>query len=318
MTEVGGRVCAVSVDVDDLRHYCAIHGLDPQLAGPQAWTCGVRRLLDLFERQRLQATFFVVGEDLARGGPARDLVQEARLRGHEVANHSHSHPYDLVRLDEDARRREVEEGAAAIEAATGEPPRGFRAPGYTIDRALLRLVARSGHAYDSSVFPCPPYYLAKWATLAGMRLVKRRSLSILGDPRSLLAPTQPYRPGRSAYRPARPGTWDLGLLELPIAVTPAVRFPIIGTTLIMLGALWFDAMFPALVRRRPFLNLELHAIDLVGLEEDGLDRALAIQPDLGRLTLRHKAETLARVLDRIAGGYRFATLAEAARLRDAD
>ena len=310
------RTCAVSVDVDDLRLYCGIHGLDPGLAGPQAWTCGVRRFLDLFDRHRLPATFFVVGEDLASPGPARDLAQEARRRGHEVANHSWSHPYDLVRLDPDARRREIEEGAAAIEAAVGASPRGFRAPGYTVDRELLRLVARTGHAYDSSLFPCPPYYLAKWATLAGMRLARRRSRSVPGDPRALLAPTRPYRPGRSAYRPAPPGTWDLGLLEVPIAVTPVVRFPIIGTTLLLLGPRWLDALLPALALRRPLLNLELHAIDLVGLREDDLDPALSIQPDLGLLGLRHKAETLAASLDRIALAYQFETLETAARRWD--
>ena len=302
------RVCAVSVDVDGLSHYCRIHGLDPALAGPQAWTCGVRRFLDLFERARQHATFFVVGDDLASPGPARELVREAVRRGHEIANHTRSHPYDLVRFAPDARRREVEEGAAAITTAAGRAPAGFRAPGYTVARELLRLVARTGHTYDSSVFPCPPYALAKWAAMLGKRLKGRRSAAIAGDPRALLAPTGPYRPGRSAYRPARAGTWDLGLLEIPITVTPLVRLPVIGTTLVLLGPVWFDAVFELLVRRRRLLNLELHAIDLVGLDEDGLDPALAVQPDLGRIPLRAKAETLARALDRIATAYRFETL----------
>jgi len=304
------------VDIDDLSHYCRIHGLDPALAGPQAWTCGVRRFLDLLGRADVRATFFLVGDDLSAPGPARDLAQEAFRQGHELANHTWSHPYDLVRLSPDERRREVEEGAAAIAALTGEAPRGFRAPGYTVDRDLLRLVVRAGHRYDSSVFPCPPYALAKWATMVGMRLARRRSASIVGDPRALLAPTGPYRPGRSAYRPARPGTWDLGLLELPITVTPLLRFPVIGTTVLLLGSPWFEAVFPLLRRRRPFLNLELHAIDLVGLDEDGLDPALAVQPDLGRLPLRVKAETLARTLDRIATAYRFESLGSVAGTLD--
>ena len=52
--------------------------------------CGeqTRRLLDLFDRRGIKATFFVLGWVADR---QRDLVREIHARGHEVAAHSYWH-----------------------------------------------------------------------------------------------------------------------------------------------------------------------------------------------------------------------------------
>ncbi len=67
----------VSVDLDDIECYHAIHGLRP----PSVATAGVGlerwlpRFLELFDRLGVRATFFVIGRDLARdlegGGAAQ-------------------------------------------------------------------------------------------------------------------------------------------------------------------------------------------------------------------------------------------------------
>jgi peptidoglycan/xylan/chitin deacetylase (PgdA/CDA1 family) len=310
-------VCSVSVDVDGLAHYHRIHGLDAAAAGDEAWTVGVPRFLELFERHGILGTFFVVGEDLAAPGPARDAVTEAASRGHEIGNHTLGHRYDLVRLGPDERRREIEGGAEAIEAVTGQRPTGFRAPGYTVDLDLLRLVAETGHAYDSSVFPCPPYYAAKWGTMALMRLSGRRSASIPGSLRALFAPPVAYRPAGSPYRAAKPGeAGDPALVEVPMAVTPTLRLPVIGTSVVLFGAPWLERRLAGLRRSRPLLNLELHAVDLLGLTEDRLDPGLAAQPDLRRRSLPEKQEALDAALRSIGGHWRFDTLAKAATAFD--
>ena len=72
----------------------------------------------------------------------------ARLRaaheaGHEIANHSLDHRYDLVRLRRSVIEWQVEEAAHAIEDAVGERPVGFRAPGYTITDEVSWTCSRS-------------------------------------------------------------------------------------------------------------------------------------------------------------------------------
>jgi peptidoglycan/xylan/chitin deacetylase (PgdA/CDA1 family) len=68
------------------------------------------RLLQLLDRYRARATFFVIG-DKAQRYP--ELISQLAQSGHVVGNHSFSHP-SLPTLDSAARRREIRACAAAI------------------------------------------------------------------------------------------------------------------------------------------------------------------------------------------------------------
>ena len=66
------------------------------------------------------------------------------------------------------------------------------------------------------------------------------------------------------------------------------------------------------MRKRAFFNLELHGIDLIGADEDGIPAALvARQHDL-RVPLVQKQRALEASLDRLAHEYQFAPLREVA------
>jgi peptidoglycan/xylan/chitin deacetylase (PgdA/CDA1 family) len=149
------RLCAVSVDLDEIPNYFAIHGL-PESTGPEShavYDVALDRLESFAESARLPLTLFAIGSDLARKEAATRLAR-AHANGHEIANHSLDHRYDLVRMGREEIRAQIEEGARAIERAVGERPVGFRAPGYTITDEVFEVLAEIGVAYDSSVFPC--------------------------------------------------------------------------------------------------------------------------------------------------------------------
>ena len=279
---------AVSVDLDGLGCYYRIHGLGEPPPPPHRHAILQRclpRFLELFERHRIQATFFVVGADLADDAAGRVLLGEAARAGHELANHTHTHPYDFTRLPRAAMAAEIDRAHAAIGEVAGQAPAGFRAPGYAINGQVLELLAERGYAYDSSVFPSPPYYAAKAAVMAAMRLFGRRSASVLDDARAPFAPREPYRPTPAA--PYARTTGGEGLVEVPIAVTPLARLHVIGTSLI-LAPDWLRRRMTAVSLRRPLFNLELHGIDLADADQDGIPAALvARQPDLRR-PLSHK------------------------------
>lgn len=300
------RLCSVSVDIDEVHHYFAIHGLPvPQGAAALAYDVALPRLGAWAEARGIPLTFFAVGEDLGRAESAATLAALAK-RGHAVESHSLSHRYDLTRLPREEITREVEEGARAIERVTGRRPAGFRAPGYTVSDALFDALDDAGVAFDSSVFPCPPYYLAKAAAMARMRLMGRVSRSILDTPRVLAAPRRPYRPGRRWHqRGAR------RFVELPIQITPGLRLPFIGGAVTMAGergARWLASA----VAREPFVNLELHAMDFLDVT-DGLGDLAPHQPEL-RVPLPRRTAALDAALDVLSReGFAFVTLEEAAR-----
>jgi peptidoglycan/xylan/chitin deacetylase (PgdA/CDA1 family) len=82
------------------------------------------KLLDLLAARHLKATFFVVGQNAA---DHPDILKRAVREGHEIANHSWSHP-NLGKMSDDAVRRELQKTDDAIAVAIGKRPTLLRPP----------------------------------------------------------------------------------------------------------------------------------------------------------------------------------------------
>jgi peptidoglycan/xylan/chitin deacetylase (PgdA/CDA1 family) len=299
------RLCAVSVDLDEIPNYFAIHGLaePPGPARSLVYDVAIDRLRDLAKGVGIPLTFFAIGSDLARPAAAAQL-RAAHAAGFEIANHTLDHRYDLVKLGRDRIRQQVDDGARAIHEAIGVRPVGFRAPGYTITDEVFDVLTELGVEYDSSVFPCPAYWAIKTTKIGLIRAAGRSSRSIVDTPAVLAAPTRPYRVGTRFWRRGE------GMLEIPIQVTRGARLPFIGTSLTLWGPR-FARGLARMVRGEPLVNLELHGIDLLGAE-DGLEALVPHQPDV-RVPYKKKLDALAAALGELrAAGYAFCTLREAA------
>lgn len=300
------RLASISVDLDSLKHYCRIHGLEDPGGGAGEVALALARLGELFARRRLPATLFAIGEDLA-DPEVRFAVSEAHQSGLEIASHSYSHDYALARRPQEEIDAELRRAEEAIVEVTGEAPVGFRAPGYTLSPTLLEVLCARGYLYDSSAFPAAPYYLAKAAVMGALRLTGRRSRAVLDRPRVLFAPREPYRPALA--EPYRRG--DSPIVELPMVISGLTRVPFIGTLAVTFPLPIVRALYLEL-RRAPFFNLELHAIDVLDAE-DGVPPALARrQRDLA---IPH-AEKLARlheIFGWLAEDYEVVLLRAAAR-----
>lgn len=300
------KLAAISIDLDEVPRYAAIHGIERRSLGPAAqavYDRCVPRLAAWLDRESIPATFFAIGEDLERLDN-RATVARLHRAGHEIANHSYQHHYDLIRRSETEITDEVERGAAMIEEACGTRPTGFRAPGYTVSDSLFRVLEKASVLYDSSVFPCPSYYAAKAATLASMRLRRRKSASILDTPWVLRAPRRPYRVGRPYWQRGN------GLLELPIGVT-RLQLPYIGTSLV-LGGRRGAARLTKQMLGRELINLELHGFDVADLQEDGLHALAPHRADLRRRASEKLLALGAAVRVMREAGYELVTLNEAA------
>lgn len=307
---------SVSVDLDPIPCYYRIHALGepPPELRDVVLRRALPRLAELFARHGVPATWFVVGEDLddAAVGPAaaeaaRSLLRARVAAGDELGNHSDRHPYDLARRDAADVAREIGDCDERLRAITGRPIAGFRAPGYDLSPAMLAELAARGYRYDSSIFPAPGYWAAKLAVMGALRVAGRPSGAVVTNPRALVAPTDPYRPDMAS--PWRRG--QAPVVELPIAVTPWLRVPTIGTTL-LLAPPWLRRRWLAAQRSRRFFNLELHGIDLCDAELDGIPGELcARQPDLRR-SLDEKASALDELLATLVAERRAVTLAEVA------
>lgn len=84
-------------------------------------------LCDVLSRYQVPATFFVVGSVAARHP---GVVRELARSGHEILNHTWSHP-DVRALSPSALRRELDQTRLLIERITGRNSFLFRTPGAT-------------------------------------------------------------------------------------------------------------------------------------------------------------------------------------------
>jgi peptidoglycan/xylan/chitin deacetylase (PgdA/CDA1 family) len=87
------------------------------------------QLLDVLRDRNVRATFFVTGQFADR---YPDIMQRLVVDGHELANHSYSHP-DFARLTEAQMRSEIQRATESIERTSGvkiaplwRPPFGSR------------------------------------------------------------------------------------------------------------------------------------------------------------------------------------------------
>jgi peptidoglycan-N-acetylglucosamine deacetylase len=298
---------SVSVDLDEIRHYARLHGLDAHEEG-LVYSRAVPRLCSWARERGMPLTWFVVGRDLNRASNAEVMARVA-AEGDELGCHTLSHPYDLTLRSFAEMRAEVEQGVVAIERVARAKVRGFRAPGYVVNDALLDLLRETGLEYDSSVFPCPSYYALKSAALAAIRARGAHSVAIVGSPDALRAPTVPYRVGRPYWFR---GT---GIWEIPIQVTRRARLPFIGTALTLAGSVGARLLARGVVGE-PFVNLELHGLDALD-ENDGLSNLAKHQCDLRIPWARKLASIAAAVGVLRASGYacvRMDELAHAAAL----
>jgi peptidoglycan-N-acetylglucosamine deacetylase len=82
------------------------------------------KLLDLLAAHHIRATFFLVGENAAA---YPDIVAREAREGHEVGNHSWSHP-NLAKMSDDSVRSQIRRTDEAIKNAIGSSPTLLRPP----------------------------------------------------------------------------------------------------------------------------------------------------------------------------------------------
>ncbi len=91
-------------------------------AGPSENT---DRLLDILKKEKVHATFFMLGKNHVAKRPAE--VKRIDAEGHELANHTWSHQI-LTEIEPDEAKRELSRLQDAVRKITGKTPRLMRPP----------------------------------------------------------------------------------------------------------------------------------------------------------------------------------------------
>ena len=145
----------MSVDVEDYFQVGAFEHTIPHTDWDR-WPCrveaNVERILNLFAKHQVKATFFTLGW-IAERYPqvVRNIVQH----GHELASHGYGHQR-ASHLTESEFFEDVSRAKGLLEDIGGVAIKGYRAPSFSIGAQnlwALDILENTGHRYSSSIYP---------------------------------------------------------------------------------------------------------------------------------------------------------------------
>lgn len=264
---MAGRTAFIHVDIDDLWSIGECYGVGvPHEQAGLVYRDALPRFRALFAETGVRATFFAVGRDVQNADKAA-ILRALMDDGHRVANHSWAHDLRYRTRSEGELDLDVSRTEQVMRERLGVVPRGFRAPGYGASAALLRVLARRGYAYDSSIMPGPWGWVfrsldRRLQRKAGGGGIAKTQYSRFGE---AFGPLAPYR-----VDPSRPLMRDDAspLMELPAATAPLLRLPFQAGVCMRLGGWYFRTLLRSFALRpgMPVLFL-FHGADLADFSD---------------------------------------------------
>jgi peptidoglycan-N-acetylglucosamine deacetylase len=257
-------IASISLDLDNQWTYMKIHGDEGWDKYPSYLHIFVPHVLDILDELNLKITFFIVGKD-TEYEENRKYLRMITERGHEVGNHSYHHESWLQTYSYEKLEKEIREAEETIESVTGQRPTGFRGPGFSWSKDLLKVLETRGYKFDASTLPT---YLGP---LARMYYFKKSDLS----KEEKKARKELFGKFSEGFRKLKPYKWDLGngktITEIPVTTMPVFKLPFHLSYLIYLGNISMPLMalyLKTAIRMCKITNTPisflLHPLDLIG------------------------------------------------------
>ncbi|MBF0323883.1 MAG: polysaccharide deacetylase family protein [Alphaproteobacteria bacterium] len=269
------------------------------------------RLSAAAERRGMRLSLYIIGRDLDNSEIAA-RVRDWHAAGHEIGNHTWSHPYDLGALPPARLDAEIRRAHDRIAETIGTEPRGFIAPNWCTSGRVLGTLIDLGYLYDTSVFPS----LMLWPMVAKAAINHRRdkvkSRRLLSRRDWLLQPrlgSHPFIADRHYRRVDRPGPGTIVVLPLP--TERPWRLPLWHTVGLVLDWTRYLSDVRRAVGRPGFYHL-MHPADFTGLED--LEQVPTHSLERLAVPVRDKMDRIEQVLDLLLeSGRPVATMSAVAR-----
>ena len=289
---------SLSLDLDNKWSYMKTHGDPNWEKHPSYLDIMVPHALGILSDLELSITWFIVGQDAAID-TNRAALRSIADAGHEIGNHSFHHEPWLHLYSADKLKSELVTAQEHIQDVTGQTPRGFRGPGYSLSQQTLATLLDLGMEYDCSTLPTFIGPLARAYYFWTSKLDKEQK-----EERKILFGTM-----KEGLRSLKPYKWSLAderqILEIPVTTIPVVRSPFHVSYLLFLlrysaflAKSYFRFALGMCRLRGVEPSLLLHPLDFLGADDDA-DLAFFPAMDLDGATKRKFiAEVLAIFRDR--------------------
>ncbi len=126
---------------------------------------GVPRILDLLEKSKIKACFFIPGQTVEK---YPEMVKEISDLGHEIGFHGYAH-VNPASMTLEQEKEDFERGLELFEKTIQDRPLGYRSPALEMSQNTWNLLATYGFLYDSAMMGADvPYF----QSAAGKHLVE--------------------------------------------------------------------------------------------------------------------------------------------------
>lgn len=291
------KYAAININFDSLGE---AYGFPSDYADPSFHKIS-ERFFNISEKRNFKYSIYVIGKDLENRAN-RAKVKEWAQSGHEIGNHSWSHPLNLGALRESQVYEEVKKAHDVIAETIEREPQGFIAPGWSASTKLRRVLMNLGYYYDTSSFPS----LLMYPSLLKMLL------NHIGDKRfySILNRKDLHYP-LFANRKAHVDKWNSKtIVSLPLPTTKW-RIACWHTTAFLFGWKTHKRLLKACLAETDYFYYLIHPADLIG--QDDLDPTKRCCLERMDYALEYKLDLLELAIEEIVNsGRKLITMQELA------
>jgi len=190
----------------------------------------VEKLLNLFEKYKIKATFFVLGNVAKKYPETLKLISSF---GQEVASHGMSHK-KINQMSDEENGIDIERSLKILSKGKTKVI-GYRSPVFSLSSSLIPILEEKNFLYDSSLNPC---------------------LKILGWYGHPTARLSIYRPSKlDIYKNNPKGK----IVEIPLAAHPYLRIPAAGGWYLRnLGLWWIKSAVNSLIKKKIICSYYIH------------------------------------------------------------
>ncbi|MGI8469385.1 MAG: polysaccharide deacetylase family protein [Pyrinomonadaceae bacterium] len=297
-------IASLSLDLDNKWSYMKTHGDAGWENFPTYLDVVAPRALNFLKERNLNITFFIVGQDAARAENS-DAIRQIADAKHEIGNHSFNHEPWLHLYSKQELIDEFEKTENALEQVTGQIPKGFRGPGYSLSPTVLEVLAERNYEYDCSTLPtyiaplARAYYFFKSPEMPEEEREKRKKL---------------FGKFSDGFQSLKPYKWLVGeksLVEIPVTTLPIFKTPIHASYVIYLSTfsriaakIYWKMAIEMCKRSGTQLSLLLHPLDFLSGEDAP---ELKFFPAMN-LPVEEKLEFLGEILDAFGENFEIVNL----------
>ena len=243
----------INVDIDTLKNYYKIFGVNDYVEDNVIWEKGVPRFLKFFKKLNVKANFFVVGSDFKNIKNIR-IAKKIISEGHRISSHTYYHDYKLTKRNYNQVYLDIKKNQKILNTLFRIKNVVFRAPGYKMNGKVYDSIKNNGLQYSSSVMPSTFYSIIKNLIILKNNFLFKKSESLIDYSFNLFQKKNAYIHKRTK------------IIEIPISTFPIFKIPFTGTFLSLGGKFLFNLTKNIMIKKK-YINLEFHAIDLIDFKD---------------------------------------------------